>query len=52
MIYQNKLTFSNASYIFLVSKPGNEEIVVQYRQENAQANWADGILRLVLFIAL
>jgi len=29
----------------LVSKPGNEEIVVQYRQENAQENGADGILR-------
>ena len=27
----------------LVSKSGNEEIVVQYRQENAQANGADGI---------
>ena len=36
----------------LVSKPGNEEIVIQYRQENAQANGADGILSLASFIAL
>ena len=28
-------------FLILVSKPGNEEIVVHYRQENAQANGAD-----------
>ena len=49
-------SFSRNSFFFilllLVSKPGNEEIVIQYRQENAQANGADGILSLVSFIAI
>ena len=34
-------------FFLLVSKPGNEEIVIQYQQENAQANGAGGILSLV-----
>ena len=32
--------------------PGNEEIVIEYQQESAQANGADGILSLVSFIAV
>ena len=58
-VFRMKWTYLNHYFhvsspgpFLLVSKPGNEEIVIQYRQENAQANGADGILRLVSFIAL